>query len=588
MPGTFLYRQADGTAYREINIADAATNFNAVDGVSELGSSNDDYSANARAGTDVVDFARGAGEGGIYHNDLGAGTPWDMEANDYTYPFLYTAKTGERIINGVSGVRIRVRSTASGTSTDHATWDLCGAVDAGDFFPALVKAWNYFILSGTEFTVSNGTVPNFNSIRYIEVRYNWSASNTGNQQPAFAMDWWKLGRDIRVTGGTAGAPADMPSLLAWNDGDPADRVNDPDWGLVFAANVFYELWAGVEVGDGTASTVFVAENLFLFNNQFSRQVEHGWYVRNNATLTLGKLDQKVQNDYAINGCQLVWPDEIRRANLEIDNGATFNCYATKIFRAQTVSLGESAAGTDPTIDIQGCDFDTVQNIEFRSTNLDILNTQFHDPSPTLINASGAWTDDAGVYGDITTAWNASGGSTAVFPATEAVGDGHIFGSSEQFTTAEFVWATAGAGGALTFQYWDGLAWQDLSNVVDGTSNFTQDGRVSWDQPTDWATRQLSAEGQQYYVRAVIDTVFTTNPLIDQGQIGQRRVGSLFDAPNSLEAVTFFNCDRALRFAASVTVTGYVATDNFYDAVIDDGLTVTLVNSVFDRNKLLQI
>ena len=112
----------------------------------------------------------------------------------------------------------------------------------------------------------------------------------------------------------------------------------------------------------------------------------------------------------------------------------------------------------------------------------------------------------------------------VFPATEAVGDYAAFGYTSTFTQLKFDYAngTAGVGGTVSWEYWNGTTWTALSGVTDNTNSLTvavADGlTVTWTLPTDWATRTLSSVESLYYVRARINTVYTTNPILDQGYV----------------------------------------------------------------------
>jgi len=70
--------------------------------------------------------------------------------------------------------------------------------------------------------------------------------------------------------------------------------------------------------------------------------------------------------------------------------------------------------------------------------------------------------------------------------------------------------------------------------------------------------------------------------------GSGYIGEIQTAPQTLENVRIFNCVRGFHFKASMTVVGYMATDNTYDIVGDNSLTITLVNSEFDKDKILQV
>lgn len=142
-------------------------------------------------------------------------------------------------------------------------------------------------------------------------------------------------------------------------------------------------------------------------------------------------------------------------------------------------------------------------------------------------ASQVWnvSDPAGTpaWTDMTTEFNdAVDANYVVFPASEAVGDYAAWGFSLPVRSLSFDSAggTAGVGGVVVWEYWDGSAWSALSDVVDGTTGFTaavaDDLEVEWTVPSDWATTTLNSEGPYYYVRARITTVYTTNPTYDGG------------------------------------------------------------------------
>ena len=112
----------------------------------------------------------------------------------------------------------------------------------------------------------------------------------------------------------------------------------------------------------------------------------------------------------------------------------------------------------------------------------------------------------------------------VFPAGNVAGDYAAFGNVERYTRLSFDNAngTAGTVGAVTWEYWNGSAWAALAGVVDGTTGFTaavSDGQVvTWTLPTDWALLTLNGVSA-YYVRAVITTPYTIDPVYDQGFMG---------------------------------------------------------------------
>jgi len=106
-------------------------------------------------------------------------------------------------------------------------------------------------------------------------------------------------------------------------------------------------------------------------------------------------------------------------------------------------------------------------------------------------------------GDITEETKDANGSAnadwTVFPASEAIGDYVAFGHTGTFTQLKFDYAngTAGVGGAVSWEFWNGTDWTALSGVTDGTTGFTVavgDAKtVTWTLPTTWATTTISSD-----------------------------------------------------------------------------------------------
>ena len=135
--------------------------------------------------------------------------------------------------------------------------------------------------------------------------------------------------------------------------------------------------------------------------------------------------------------------------------------------------------------------------------------------------------DAGPgFSDQTTGFNdATDANFTPFPATEATSDYVAIGYSTKFNRVVFDNASGtavqGVGGVVAWEYWNGTAWAALSGVTDGTSGFTaakSDGQVlSFTAPSDWASTTLNGTAA-FYIRARVTTVYSTNPVYDQGFI----------------------------------------------------------------------
>lgn len=145
------------------------------------------------------------------------------------------------------------------------------------------------------------------------------------------------------------------------------------------------------------------------------------------------------------------------------------------------------------------------------------------------DASQVWSVDANpgpdAFTDRTAAFNDSTSANLTpFPGTEATGDYFAIGRAHApFDRLIFDYAggTAGAGGTVAWEYWNGSAWTALAGVTDATAGFTTaaaDGlEVSWTMPANWARSTLNGV-PAYYVRARVTGVYATNPILDQGYV----------------------------------------------------------------------
>lgn len=148
-----------------------------------------------------------------------------------------------------------------------------------------------------------------------------------------------------------------------------------------------------------------------------------------------------------------------------------------------------------------------------------------------------WDESANTFVNYTTAaGNATTADVVPFPATEAIGDCFYLGDANKFGG---VWidrtsATAGAGGVVQWQYWNGTAWTALSKVYDQTTGFTVAvstyHALGFQVPADWATTTINGYNG-YFIRARCTTVYTTNPTLTRLYAGDHAV--YYDAAASV-------------------------------------------------------
>ena len=155
----------------------------------------------------------------------------------------------------------------------------------------------------------------------------------------------------------------------------------------------------------------------------------------------------------------------------------------------------------------------------------------------VVLQSGAWgTAAAEVWQrDVDVGWvdetvdfnDAGAGDVDPFSATEAVDDYFAIGHISTFTNVRVTIGTAGVGGVVVWEFYDGTAWVALNGVTDGSAGFTagtSSYNISFTLPDNWATISLNSGAPLYFIRARISTVYSTNPVLTQGWIGGNAAG----------------------------------------------------------------
>lgn len=134
-----------------------------------------------------------------------------------------------------------------------------------------------------------------------------------------------------------------------------------------------------------------------------------------------------------------------------------------------------------------------------------------------------------------------------FPAAEIVGDYVAFGSLNRFPglTIDNAGGTAGVGGTVAWEYWNGTAWAALPGISDATVGFTaavaNGRRVTWTMPTNWhhmpLNGALSASGEElFWVRARVTGTYSTNPVLDRAYVSSPTADVPFEPDVSSEFV----------------------------------------------------
>lgn len=152
-----------------------------------------------------------------------------------------------------------------------------------------------------------------------------------------------------------------------------------------------------------------------------------------------------------------------------------------------------------------------------SSPVRLLDSRDDFAAATLYNSSGA------SYADLT-AEAASNTSADVFHATSGAlakdsGDTLYLGMADKFNFIHVILSTSGAGGALSWQYYDGSSWVSFT-PASGATNLTssEEDILLWDDlssvPGPW--QMVTVNGATlFFVRAVVSSAYSTAPVGSQ-------------------------------------------------------------------------
>ena len=449
--------------------------------------------------------------------------------------YMWASLAGNFATKAANGLRLRVSTDLAGT-TNFGEWTVAGQ-DTTRYTRV-----RFFILaadSHAPFTFVTGAAPALTAVRVFAVITDMLTAPAGDAN-IFWTDAVKFGTGIDVRGGTGADPGKSSQIAA--DDETAGR------GVFKLVGGIYYVLGRLTFGATTLATEFVDKNeVWIFEDM-------------PVSATLYKLafigDPGVNTNVATFGTK-----SGTGAAAEGSSGNTVAAVGTAPFRIE-------AADANITVGLYGCSF---------------LNppTLKKDPPRAYQFATAA---------DVFTDQTRQAGNTTVndfsfMPATEAVGDKCVFGHEEPFSQIEVNVGTAGVGGAVAWEYWNGAAWAALTSLTDATTGFTVAGTnlVTYAIPDDWATTTLGGLGPYYYIRARVTTVYSTNPSGTQAFCvmgGRVRLEA-----STVETIrcTFTNMDtirvRNGAFLKKCTITNSVAPVK--SAALDLGAADPAVDTVRD-------
>lgn len=119
--------------------------------------------------------------------------------------------------------------------------------------------------------------------------------------------------------------------------------------------------------------------------------------------------------------------------------------------------------------------------------------------------------DSGGFTDHSAEARTEGGTA--FTILASTTDAFYVGYDAPFTGLRVGLATAGANVTLVVEYWTGSAWSAVTGLVDGTTQLSQSGQITWTLPTTWAKNAV--DGATYYhIRLRSSSAPTTAPTAD--------------------------------------------------------------------------
>lgn len=136
-------------------------------------------------------------------------------------------------------------------------------------------------------------------------------------------------------------------------------------------------------------------------------------------------------------------------------------------------------------------------------NIDALITGVPGTWEKIVD--GAVKEDTPAQADDTAnAQSAAANDMELLPAAPAVDDAYYVGFAVQFDIVLLQLGVSGVGNwATTEEYWDGLAWTALADVVDGTAQFMAAPGLhatTFTRPGDWALTNVAGVGNLYWMR----------------------------------------------------------------------------------------
>ncbi len=182
-----------------------------------------------------------------------------------------------------------------------------------------------------------------------------------------------------------------------------------------------------------------------------------------------------------------------------------------IFYTDTTNLSATLTGSRKMVYKKGVAPFNVANFDATATAVNSYEDVF-DKYWSFV--SSAYTNDTVDAGDLDATNTASSGAGNDLQMVTGAGDIAYFSKTAKFDTVAWALTTAGVGGQIAWEYWNGSSWVSITKFLGLTApSFSASGYISFIPPSDWATTSVNSEvTPYYYLRARTITAFTTTPV----------------------------------------------------------------------------
>lgn len=506
--------------YGRVTDAEDKTNWTTTGGISAEQDETDIYIQNTQAVS-----SKASNKAGALIYDIGAGSELDFDvagSEEGQHVFIWLNCTTVGIVDTVDngGLRIWLGTDLS----NYAEWYILGS----DTLERYSGGWIRLCLDPTKTPTEETGTSDVGSVRYFGIYISTTGSSKSENLIVDAID---VGFGLRAHG---------TSNSVWQDIVNADMgTQNNKYGVLQDRDGIFFALGELELGDNQAPiepTVLSDQDRVvrwasqeyydeygIWNPMISNDFQKFTVVGNATGYATLQDGIAVGSDQGRNGSIFIGSD-LHKTTVDLYDGSNANNFV-KLYGTQfKLMSGGISWGDDSDYlyfggSISQCgQFDPVGAVQLR--NLSFYGArEFHILNCAIQDDGG----DATLTDYTPYAWNRDPALLSyILPVTEVSGDRFILGASEVWDSAYFKFDTVSTGShTITWEYYNGSTWTQISpslptNFTDGTSGFTQDGFITFEPPSDWASTTIGEHGNRtgYLIRARLTGATGTQPITE--------------------------------------------------------------------------